>query len=208
MLLRIPKAQPTYTKMYFNLACATAMQGKFIIAQDYLELTLKMNPSVFIFYATRDSDLKTIRKYDKYKKLIAQYKNDLTAFYDFRKKSNIVDRALKNNDFRLLRGLVHARTGLKLNFHTMTELFQKKVSKRQVDLALMERIVRDCYIERGKRKIESDKKNYIKLSFDYYGYSSEDAPIKSSWYNGSDFIFKKFGNKYFLVEIRAEHTGG
>ena len=63
------KADPAWGRAYFNLACATARQGKKWISFDYLKIAIGLDPEISKKIKT-DSDLVSIRKLPEYRFLL------------------------------------------------------------------------------------------------------------------------------------------
>ena len=73
------KADPSWSKTYFNLACTTALQGKKKAAVEYLRIALQLNVKL-LKSAQKDSDLKSLKGDKEYKELINGYK-DLIGYW-------------------------------------------------------------------------------------------------------------------------------
>ncbi len=67
------RIDPTWVEAYFNLACATAMQGKIEISLAYVEMILKKDRVKVIAWVKNDSDLAALRKESRYMSLVKLY---------------------------------------------------------------------------------------------------------------------------------------
>jgi len=77
--LQAAKADPSWAKPIFNLACAAALQGKNELAVKFLEEALKRHPFVVMAWMKTDSDLVSVRKTAFYTRLVKDYPWELTA---------------------------------------------------------------------------------------------------------------------------------
>jgi tetratricopeptide (TPR) repeat protein len=67
---RSAKVDPSWAKTYFNLACATTLQGKEQDAFRYLTISLSLDPAGMIQPVLKDSDLKSLRGKNRYNQLV------------------------------------------------------------------------------------------------------------------------------------------
>lgn len=72
---RAAKADPSWARMYFNLACATALQGQTAVSLDYMEIALSLDRAVVLVWMKNDSDLAGIRGDDRYRRILARYED-------------------------------------------------------------------------------------------------------------------------------------
>ncbi len=67
------KIDPSWVEPFFNLACATALQGKHEIAVEYVEIALSMDRIKVFPWAQNDKDLAGLRKNKKFIRLVEHY---------------------------------------------------------------------------------------------------------------------------------------
>jgi hypothetical protein len=71
---RAAKADPSWAKPVFNLACAASMQGKGELAVKYLEQALRRHPFVVMAWMKSDPDLAPARKTASFARLLDEYR--------------------------------------------------------------------------------------------------------------------------------------